>query len=42
MTVIRRLAVALAAALALTACGNLQVDPPRKDPALYGTPPWTP
>jgi hypothetical protein len=39
---LRRLAVACLAVWALAACANVQVDPPRKDPALYGMPPWTP
>ena len=38
----RRLILALAAALALGACGNVSIDPPAKDPALYGMPAWTP
>ena len=38
----RRLVLALAAALTLAACGNLSIDPPAKDPALYGMPAWTP
>lgn len=31
-----------AALLAVSACSGVQVDPPRKDPVLYGTPIWTP
>jgi hypothetical protein len=39
---VRAAALVLCAAFALAACGNLRVDPPAKDPALYGIPIWTP
>jgi hypothetical protein len=39
---LRLLILAFMGLWALAACGNMQVDPPRKDPALYGVPPWTP